>query len=222
MMCIYKITDKTNGMIYIGKTKNLKRRIKEYKNKSKKLLNKKSQYRIMQIIHEKGFDNFDFDVLEEITNKDKLDEREIYWIAHLDSRNTNVGYNSKCGGIGGSMIQLSRDLMSKNSIGFRHSEEEKIKRSKPIIAICILNDKIFTFKSAKDFAIKLGIDGAQISHAIKRGISVKGYYVYYQDAELRDQIFLSLKDRKTNGGYNAHKSFSEYSLFYKKIENSKV
>ena len=47
MYCIYKITNSVNGMIYIGRTNNIKRRIKEYRCKSKSPFKKKSKYRIV-------------------------------------------------------------------------------------------------------------------------------------------------------------------------------
>lgn len=219
MMCIYKITDLTNEKIYVGKTKNLKRRIKEYRCKSKNLSNKKSQYRIMKVIHEKGFENFEFSILEEIIDPDLLDAREIYWISRLGSRDPNIGYNSKTGGSGGSMIELSKDLMSKNSFGFRHTEEEKKKRRKPIIVIDTFTRSIEEFDSAKEFASVLNIDRAQVTHAIKRGITLKNYFVFYFDYDLRRKTFDELKIKKKNGGYNAKKSFESYVKFYKIVNN---
>ena len=50
MGCIYIIKNNINGLIYIGKTIDLKRRIKEYKYKSRKL-NNHSSYRIMKEIN---------------------------------------------------------------------------------------------------------------------------------------------------------------------------
>ena len=218
MMCIYKITDLSNGKIYIGKTKDLKRRIKEYRCKSKSLSNKKVQYRIMKIINEKGFENFKFSILEEVSDSELLDSREIFWISHLNSRDPDIGYNSKTGGSGGSMIKLSKDLMSKNSMGFRHSEEEKKKRSKPILVVNTFTNSIEMFDSAKKFADVLNVDKAQVTHAIKRGIALRNYYAFYLDKNLRTETFNKLKSKKKNGGYNAKKSFDSYAKFYKIIK----
>ena len=44
-----------------------------------------------------GIDNFSFEVLEEC-DIERLDEREQYWIAYLDSMNREKGYNLVSGG----------------------------------------------------------------------------------------------------------------------------
>ena len=118
MMCIYKITDLENGKIYIGQTVNLKRRIKEYRAASNGITKSGQKYRIYELFNSKGFNNFRFDVLEEIDDKDLLNEREIYWISKLNSRNPEVGYNSKTGGKGGKMIASSIEKCVKVHMDF--------------------------------------------------------------------------------------------------------
>lgn len=134
MGCIYKITNLQNGMIYIGQTINIKRRIKEYKYKSRNL-ESKSKYKIMEEINKYGFENFSFDVIEDNIEDKDLDEREIFWINKLESRNPHIGYNSKEGGRGGKMIRDSIHKMSNSSREFRHTEEEKLKKIKTNICI---------------------------------------------------------------------------------------
>lgn len=119
---IYKITNKIDGKIYIGKSKTtvngrwnthlsaLKKYIQSDKNSSK-LYNAMVKY---------GVENFIIEQIDECSF-DELDERERYWIAKLDSRNPNVGYNickgGECGP-GGPMFS-----------GHKHSEETKAKMS---------------------------------------------------------------------------------------------
>lgn len=89
---IYKITNKINGKIYIGK------HIDRSKNAADDYMGsgitiKKAQKRY-------GIENFTKDILEECT-KENVNSREIFWIDKLQSTNHNIGYNIAKGGEGG-------------------------------------------------------------------------------------------------------------------------
>lgn len=83
-----------------------------------------------------GKENFDFYILEECS-ADDLDEREIFWIASLDSFNN--GYNNTIGGGGtkgfvawNKNLKLSSDYrlkLSESHKGYQHTEEQKRKIS---------------------------------------------------------------------------------------------
>jgi group I intron endonuclease len=88
-MYIYKITNKINGKIYIGKTE--KELDSNYFGSG--ILIKKS-------IKKYGRDNFLKEILEECNTMESLNDREKYWINFLDSRNPNIGYNIAPGGEG--------------------------------------------------------------------------------------------------------------------------
>ena len=77
MVGIYKITNKQNGMCYIGQTDDLERRISEHKQK-----------RIVTIddyINVLGVENFDFEILEECSS-DELDEKEKFYIKKFNQK----------------------------------------------------------------------------------------------------------------------------------------
>ena len=141
----------------------------------------------------------------EIIDNDKLNEREIYWIKKMNARNPNIGYNSKIGGLGGSMIELSKQQMSESSKGFKHSKEEKLKRSKSIFVYH--NNILIPKVSAKLHADAIGKSRSEVTHAIRRGIKIKGDYVFYQNKELRKECYDKLSTKK---------NFlrSEYNLIY--------
>lgn len=90
---IYKITHIPSQQVYIGQSVNIRRRWASHV---------KSAYHIGDIAHQKihdamakeGIDNFTFEVLEE-TTKNKLNEREKYWINYYKSY--DYGYNNTKG-----------------------------------------------------------------------------------------------------------------------------
>lgn len=216
MGCIYKISNLQNGMIYIGQTINIKRRIKEYKYKSRNL-ESKSKYKIMEEINKYGFENFSFDVIEDNIEDKDLDEREIFWINKLESRNPHIGYNSKEGGRGGKMIQDSIHKMSDSSRKFRHTEEEKLKRSKPIFVY--ENGKLRPYISAKIYADNYSVDKSTISATIRRGIKFHGNYIFYQNKDERMSIVLNLIDKKLKKNKVCRKSLNEYLSVYMMLFN---
>lgn len=93
--CIYKITNKANGKVYIGQTINYKKRSKEHFSTLRKGVHR-NQY--LQFSFDKyGEDNFAIEILE-VCPHEKLDELEIHYMNEYDSLNKSVGYNMLTGG----------------------------------------------------------------------------------------------------------------------------
>lgn len=89
MIGIYKITNKLNGRVYIGESRNIKRRIRDHK--------KGGQLQINKDIKALGKEHFLFEIVE-LCDESVLDEREIYYISKFDARNPQKGYNIARGG----------------------------------------------------------------------------------------------------------------------------
>ena len=90
-MVIYKITNLINNKIYIGQTNNYNRRIKEHMNNSTKCDNP-----LYVDMMKYGKDNFEFKIIDETDNEQKLNDLEKYYIHKY---NSNVdGYNIQSGG----------------------------------------------------------------------------------------------------------------------------
>lgn len=88
---IYKITSISTGKAYIGKSVNVAKRIGEHIKSSLEIgtIAKNQLYTLMK---EKGAEDFTFELLEEV-NKDKLLERETYWIKFYETN--SYGLNMK-------------------------------------------------------------------------------------------------------------------------------
>ena len=80
MVGIYAIKNKVSGKIYIGQSTNIENRW--YKHKTSLRHNYHGNYHLQCSWNKYGEDSFEFSVLEEC-EKDKLDEREIYWINYF-------------------------------------------------------------------------------------------------------------------------------------------
>lgn len=78
---VYKITCKVDGKVYVGGTKNLNRRKSNHFSMLKRGVHKNHKFQIAYDLH--GKENFKFEILEFVNNKNKLDEREDYWTNKL-------------------------------------------------------------------------------------------------------------------------------------------
>lgn len=93
---IYKITNTTNGRMYIGQAVDIATRWKEHCKSglgigsTGYLTNK-----FYKALHDTGIENFTFEVLE-ICLKEELNDKEFFWIDFHNA--TTFGYNSKAGG----------------------------------------------------------------------------------------------------------------------------
>ena len=117
-MTIYKVTNKTNGLIYIGQTKldgktRFDTHVREAKSKARK------NYGLFHdAILEFGKDMFDVEDIETDLSCEEADDRERYWISVYKSDNVEFGYNVDSGGLAGckkgsSCIELMRESTKK-------------------------------------------------------------------------------------------------------------
>jgi len=123
-MIIYEIKNKINGKSYIGQHSS--NELGSYWGSGKL---------IKRAIEKHGIENFERTILEKCSNKNELNEREIYWIKEKDSIKT--GYNLTEGGTGGDnskFINYSEEWIEKQRINAKQywgslSEEERRERS---------------------------------------------------------------------------------------------
>lgn len=101
MPYIYKITNKINGKIYIGKTSlpKIEDRMQQHIRDSKKIrCGKRPLY---DAFNKYGIENFTIEEIEQVANDDIASQREQYWIEKLRTYigfKDSVGYNATLGG----------------------------------------------------------------------------------------------------------------------------
>ena len=97
---IYKIENKINHCIYIGKAKDIENRWSQHKSNAKNITNTTHLYRAMR---KYGIENFIFSIIEEIPlEKYNIisSEREKYWIKYYNAYSDPNNYNETEGGEG--------------------------------------------------------------------------------------------------------------------------
>jgi group I intron endonuclease len=115
---VYKITNLNNNKVYIGSSTSERDGFKDRINTHIRLLNnKKHPNKHLQSSWDKySYKSFKFEILEIIKGKDKIIEREQYYIDLYGVINPNIGYN--------------KAPIANSQLGFKHSEESKRKMSK--------------------------------------------------------------------------------------------
>jgi group I intron endonuclease len=92
MRLIYQIKCLANDRAYVGQTKDLKRRIREYRYEH----TCKNNYLFYADMRKYGFNNFEISIVKKY-NKEIIHKEEKYWIKKLNSLAPN-GYNISIGG----------------------------------------------------------------------------------------------------------------------------
>ena len=215
MACIYKLTNKITGKIYVGQTTDIKCRIRHYRsdyNNFHNLSEARQKRSIDAVIHEYGLENFEFSIIEDNVPVDNLDARETFWINELHATDPEYGYNrDKVGHRDGN--RKSRNYT------WKHSNKDKLRLSQGIILYDIENDEIAWLKSAKVFSDTLGYDRSIITRAIRRGSKVDGCYIFYQDDDKRYEAMLRIYNMKKDSKNQSRiKSFHEYMFSFNAID----
>jgi group I intron endonuclease len=114
---VYKITNLVNGKFYIGSSTSEKDGFKDRINTHIRLLNRKTHYNkhLQSAWLKYGSHNFKFEIVEVVYGKDKILEREQYYITLYGVTNPKIGYN--------------KSPKANSQLGFKHTEETKKKMS---------------------------------------------------------------------------------------------
>lgn len=138
---IYITTNHINGKRYIGQRKYDKQgKWKDYLG---------SGVHLKRAIDKYGRNNFSKEIIEECESKDKLDEREKYWISYYNAVDSDDFYNIATGGDGGNTIsgydeyqkhilseKLSKIRKGKLNLGSSNGSSRKV--------ICLNTMKVYS------------------------------------------------------------------------------
>lgn len=177
---IYKITNKINGKVYIGQSKDIYRRWKEHE---KCIRSDKRNTYLYNSMRKHGIDNFAFEIIEEC-DISMLNTQEIYWIAYYNSHDANYGYNGTIGGDG--------------VVGYG---------GKPVHKYTLDGEYVESYKSVSEAIMKSGLNGVQIaSNANGTNKSAIGYQWSYEKVDRmppykRDVTRIPVHKYDLNGNY---------------------
>lgn len=146
---IYRITNKINGKIYIGKTTNVEKRWKRHISDSK---DKKRCFYFQNAIIKYGKDNFIIDVLENVDSEETAFELEKKWVKILKTNKKQFGYNLTEGGDGffsSFFSEERREKISSIQKGKKLTEEHKKKISQSNIGKKLTEEQCLSISKSK-------------------------------------------------------------------------
>lgn len=129
---VYKITNKINNKIYIGKTKEYNKdkyfgiegRFKNHLRFAKS--GAKHCPKLYNAIRKHGEENFMIELIE-TTTEDDIDNKEIYHIKEFNSTHNDIGYNIALGGGGRSVVNVDDIVRTKISKAQSSNGEMNVK-----------------------------------------------------------------------------------------------
>lgn len=136
MYSVYKITNKTNGKLYIGYSKNITQRWRNHIKCSNTKSKKEYNYPLYISMRKYGIDAFSLNIIDEFSDKAAACALEIKLIAELNTQNRDFGYNIHAGGMGGYTDYTNHSKrftgVGNPMYGRSMPEETKLKLSKSI------------------------------------------------------------------------------------------
>lgn len=178
---IYQIRNLVNNKIYVGSATDFCER----KSQHFSLLKRKKHNKKLQNSYNKhGKENFVFEIIEFVENKDKLLEREQYWIDKLNA--VEEGYNIQPiagkppSNKGMKFSQKHRDNLSKNS-------------GNKISVICLETKQIFS--SANKAGKYLNKDSSHITGCCKNkyNTAYNLHWMYYNEYLKASKAYIDFK-----------------------------
>jgi group I intron endonuclease len=124
---LYKITNTTNGKIYIGQSVNPRSRWYSHKKEAEREV---PRMVIARAIKKYGSPSFLFELIACCRNQDDANEIETELVRQYDSRNSDKGYNIALGGMNAPKTEEWKQKISQALMGHEVSQETRDKVSK--------------------------------------------------------------------------------------------
>lgn len=179
-----------NKKVYIGQTRNVRKRISDYRHPESKRHNSG----INKVLFEEGPSRFKFEIIEKCDDE-KLTERENYYIKYYNSANPKYGYNIMRETPHYVESVEIRKKKSLGHLGLKESSDTKRKKSNTIMAV---KDNILIISdSGKLFGDYIGKSKDLIKNGLRQPTSILGYNFYYSDREKRDDIRFKMLNKRS-------------------------
>ena len=171
---IYKYTSKTTKKSYIGQTIEDRFEIRQEEHKT---CSKDTDSHFFRAKQKYGYEDFELEVVEKDIPLDKLNEREIYWIAYYNT--FEDGYNSTKGGEGGNtyakrtkeQMEETRKKISEANKGSRNGNKgQYIGEKNPMYGKRPHNARDYFIQNIETKEIKKFTSQKQICEFLKKGI----------------------------------------------------
>lgn len=182
---IYKIVNKTNGKVYIGKTTNLSIRSANY---VRVYCSGKPTRDIEIAMINEGIDNFYMTAIAEYDTEDNGCKLEVEMMKKYDS--VENGYNQ-------SYISIP-NYSSGNPNGKIHTSSMKMSKSKFIVAINNDTNEIVFSAGMKLFGDYIGKSKDLVKNRAKNQTKISKYFIIYMDDKDRKEQIDSICKRYSN------------------------
>lgn len=132
---IYKITNKINGKVYIGRTNNFHNRHRQHLYAYKKQDSSKSNQYLLNSYNKYGFNNFTFEEIYYCLSETESKVMEQYYMEIYNSFDSDTGYNLRKDTEGGMLIskatshKITDRLKKEWESGIRDEHADKLKAS---------------------------------------------------------------------------------------------
>ena len=170
---IYSIKNTKDGKVYVGLSTKIETRFHFHR---RRLRNGKHKNEHLQSAWNKhGEESFEFGIIEECS-EEMLNDREIFWIAQLNSMDRTKGYN-KCAG--GGFGRMSPEIIKRTAAILRTKTipEEQRKRISQTLTGKKRPDRYILNEEGELDVVKDFNDKMKIRHiSVKHGISTTAVY----------------------------------------------
>lgn len=214
---IYRITNLTNNRVYIGSTKNIPQRFKQYMTAVETVTknpSKASKYNeIINDIATLGWNNFKFEIID--ASADMYDNslraiREIEMITKYRSIIPKYGYNATMGGETGT------------------TKHKAFNTGKPKDLILVDTEKkyraLLYLRGSSTIHEDLGIARSSVPDAARNGSFIKGrYFIFFAETEHRETVaeYVKLKrDMIKSNGKNDNNAKKQYAMYLEALESA--
>ena len=211
MAYIYKITNKANGKVYIGKTdRGIRERWNAHVSSSFRPDCREYEFKFHRAIRKYGKNAFKIEIIDDVEDVNEAGLREQYWISFYDS--IKSGYNTTCGGEGS--LRYSDELILEC---LKSGMSYKDLKTKYGISMGTLRERFKAFSTEEE----------RMERKRANMIKANGWPVYQYDLDGNYVgFFYSVQDamRKTNIGHidvvarGKRKRAGGYQWSYKKVD----